>query len=323
MTETQWDVVVIGGGVAGLSGALMLGRARRHVLVLDAGAPRNRFTAHMHGALGHDGKPPLELLATGRREVEAHGGVMWDTSAVTAVREGGGFAITTTDSRIVWARTLLVATGARDELPEIDGLAERWGSGVAVCPYCDGYEVRDGRIGILATGPSSIFQAQLLRQWSDQIIYLPGNTDIPTGADRAAFDARGIRIENGLIRRVLSDDDRLRGVEFNDGRIVQLDAIFTVSRLIPHDSLLRQLDAEQTEFPWGSFAAVDQSGKTSVDGVWAAGNVVNAMANVPVSIGTAALAAGAINHALVVDDIRLASTSPARERGGVGHGGKG
>jgi thioredoxin reductase len=206
----------------------------------------------------------------------------------------------------VLARTLLVATGASDELPDIDGLADRWGSGVAVCPYCDGYEVGNGRIGILATGPGSIFQAQLLRQWSDQIIYLTNTTDAPTGDERAAFDARGIRIENGPIKRVLSEGDQLSGVEFDDGRTVALDAIFTVSRLIPRDTPLRQLDAERTEHPWGSFATVDPSGATSVDGVWAAGNVVNAMANVPVSIGSAALAAGAINHALVLDDIRLA-----------------
>lgn len=311
MTKIEWDVVVIGGGSAGLSAALMLGRARRRVLVLDAGAPRNRFTAHMHGSLGHDGKSPVELLATGRGEVEGHGGVVWNATALTTRREGDGFAIETTDARIVMARTILVATGARDELPEIDGLSERWGSGVAVCPYCDGYEVGNGRIGILATGPGSIFQAQLLRQWSDQIIYLPNTTDMPTGEERTAFEARGIRIENGLIKRVLSHGDQLSGVEFDDGRTIGLDAIFTVSRLIPQDAPLRQLDAARTEHPWGSFTTVDPNGKTSVDGVWAAGNVVNAMANVPVSIGTAALAAGAINHALVLDDIRLALGSGA------------
>ncbi|MCF8572128.1 NAD(P)/FAD-dependent oxidoreductase [Gordonia sp. HY002] len=311
MTKIDWDVVVIGGGSAGLSAALMLGRARRRVLVLDAGAPRNRFTAHMHGSLGHDGKSPIELLSTARDEVEGHGGVVRNATAVTTRREDDGFAIETTDARIVMARTILVATGARDELPEIDGLSERWGSGVAVCPYCDGYEVGNGRIGILATGPGSVFQAQLLRQWSDQIIYLPNATETPSGEERSAFEARGIRIENGLVKRVLSHTDKLSGVEFDDGRTIELDAIFTVSRLIPQDSPLRQLNAERTEHPWGSFATVDPNGKTSVDGVWAAGNVVNAMANVPVSIGTAALAAGAINHALVLDDIRLALDSNA------------
>lgn len=314
MMRTEWDVIVIGGGSAGLSAALMLGRARRKVLVLDAGAPRNRFAAHMHGSLGHDGRPPLELLAVGRSEVEAHGGVIWNTAAVTTRRENRGFAVETADTRIVLARTVLVATGANDELPEIDGLSERWGNGVAACPYCDGYEVRDRRIGIVATGPGSVFQAQLLRQWSDQIIYLPHATDAPTGEERAAFDARGIRIENGQITRVLSGSQQLSGVELDDGRTIELDAIFTAPRLIPQDAALRQLEVERTDHPWGSFATVDPSGKTSLDGVWAAGNVVNAMANIPVSIGTAALAAGAINHALVLDDIRVAlSNNPVAE----------
>ncbi|MBP1303013.1 MULTISPECIES: NAD(P)/FAD-dependent oxidoreductase [unclassified Curtobacterium] len=312
MSRFEWDVVVLGGGSAGLSAALMLGRARRKVLVLDAGAPRNRFAAHMHGVLGHDGKPPLELLAVGRAEVEAHGGAIWDTPAVTTRHEGDGFAVETDDSRTVLARALLVATGASDELPDVDGLAERWGSGVAACPYCDGYEVRDRRIGILATGPGSIFQAQLLRQWSDQIIYLAHDTDAPTGEDQAAFDARGIQIEDGRVTRVLSRGDQLSGVEFDDGRTIELDAIFTAPRLIPQDAALRQLEVERTEHPWGSFATVDPSGRTSVDGVWAAGNVVNAMANVPVSIGTAALAAGAVNHALVLDDVRLALRGSAK-----------
>jgi thioredoxin reductase len=306
MDEMQWDVVVIGGGAAGLSAALMLGRARRRVLVLDAGAPRNRFAAHMHGTLGHDGKPPHELLASGRGEIEVHSGEIWDATAVATRRDGDGFLIETADSRTVLARTILVATGARDELPEIHGLAERWGSGVAVCPYCDGYEVGNGRIEILATGPGSVFQAQLLRQWSDQVIYLTHTADAPIGEEREAFDARGIRIENGPITRVLSVGNEVSGVEFDDGRIVELDAIFTVSRLIPLDTPLRQLDAERSEHPWGSFATVDRSGKTSINGVWAAGNVVNAMANVAVSMGDAALAAGAINHALVLDDINRA-----------------
>ncbi|SIR32442.1 NAD(P)/FAD-dependent oxidoreductase [Micromonospora avicenniae] len=309
MNQIPWDAAVIGGGSAGLSAALMLGRARRRVVVIDGGSPRNRFAAHMHGVLGHDGKPPAELLADGRREVGSYGGKIMNTTARLTRREGDGFAVETTDGEVVRARKLLVATGARDELPELDGLAERWGRGVAVCPYCDGYEVRDQRIGILATGPGSEFQAQLLRQWSSSIIYLADAVGAPEGETRSAFDARGIRVEEGPVRRVVSRDHRVVGVEMADGRIVALDAIFTIPRLVPLDEPLRQLGAERTEHPWGSFATVDGNGQTSVDGVWAAGNVVNAMANVAISIGAGALAAGAINHALVLDDIRLATSA--------------
>ncbi|RKN21144.1 NAD(P)/FAD-dependent oxidoreductase [Micromonospora musae] len=306
MNEISWDVAVIGGASAGLSAALMLGRARRRVIVIDAAAPRNRFAAHMHGLLGHDGRPPADLLADGRREVESYGGRIITATATRTRRDGDGFAVETADGEVVRARKLLVTTGARDELPDLDGLAERWGRGVAVCPYCDGYEVRDQRIGILATGPGSEFQAQLLRQWSPSISYLADAVGGPGGETRDAFDARGIHVEEGPVRRVVSRNDRIAGVEMADGRLIELDAIFTIPRLVPRDEPLRQLGAERTEHPWGSFVTVDENGQTSVDGVWAAGNVVNAMANVAVSIGAGALAAGAINHALVLDDIRRA-----------------
>lgn len=308
-------MVVIGGGSAGLSAALMLGRARRRVMVVDAGMPRNRFAAHMHGGLGLDGMPPLDLLATGRREVGSYGGEFWDTAAVATRRDGKGFAVETADGRTALARALLVATGARDELPDIEGLAQWWGRGVAVCPYCDGWEVRDQRIGILATGPASPVQAQLLRQWSGTVIYLPDATEPLKDDDLAAFGARGIRIEDGAVRRVLARDGRLAGVEMAGGRVIELDAVFTVPRLVPLDEPLRQLGAERTEYPWGSFATTDPSGQTSVTGVWAAGNVVNAMANVPVAAGAGALAAGAINHALVLDDVREALAACAQAGG--------
>lgn len=304
---------MIGGGSAGLSAALMLGRARRRVMVVDAGMPRNRFAAHMHGGLGLDGMPPLDLLATGRREVASYGGEFWDTAAVATRRDGQGFAVETADGRTALARALLVATGARDELPGIEGLAQWWGRGVAVCPYCDGWEVRDQRIGILATGPASPVQAQLLRQWSGTVSYLTDATEPLEDDDLAAFGARGIRIEDGAVRRVLARDGRLAGVEMAGGRVIELDAVFTVPRLLPLDEPLRQLGAERTEYPWGSFATTDPSGQTSVTGVWAAGNVVNAMANVPVAAGAGALAAGAINHALVLDDIQEALGARSRE----------
>ena len=304
---------MIGGGSAGLSAALMLGRARRRVMVVDAGMPRNRFAAHMHGGLGLDGMPPLDLLATGRREVASYGGEFWDTAAVATRRDGQGFAVETADGRTALARALLVATGARDELPGIEGLAQWWGRGVAVCPYCDGWEVRDQRIGILATGPASPVQAQLLRQWSGIVSYLTDAAEPLEDDDLAAFGARGIRIEDGAVRRVLARDGRLAGVEMAGGRVIELDAVFTVPRLLPLDEPLRQLGAERTEYPWGSFATTDPSGQTSVTGVWAAGNVVNAMANVPVAAGAGALAAGAINHALVLDDIQEALGARSRE----------
>lgn len=317
MDKPAGDVVVIGGGAAGLSGALMLGRARRRVLVIDSGQPRNRFTSKMHGVLGRDGTSPAELLADGRREIESYNGVIRQGVVTDAQPTSDGFRITyigqgfqptaTDDAAVtVYTRRILVATGLRDGLPAIDGLDQWWGRGVAMCPYCDGYEVRDRRIGILATGPGSTIQAQLLRQWSPSIIYLPDTVGMPQGPDLENFAARGIEIQEGGVRRVIDDTQRLTGVELEDGTRVPLDAIFTAPALTPADDVLRMLGAQTTDGPVGTFVAVDATGRTSVNGVWAAGNVVDPMANVPVSIGAGAQAAGAINHDLVLDDIARA-----------------
>ncbi|PRZ42440.1 thioredoxin reductase [Antricoccus suffuscus] len=306
MNTNRWDVVVIGGGPAGLSTALTLVRARRRVLVLDSGLPRNRFAAHMHGVLGHDGKSPLTLLAEGRAEVEGYGGVIREATVVRTGRVDDGFEVEDSDGRVVLARKLVVATGLRDELPDIEGLADYWGRGVAVCPYCDGYEVRDRRIGVLATSQMSVPYTQLVRQWSSSVVYLADTVGPPTGADRMGFDARGIEIEEGAVRRVIADADGIRGVEMADGRTIDLDAIFTHPHSVALDEPLRQLGADRTETPLGSFVNVDPTGRTSVAGVWAVGNTVNAAANVPASIGAGSAAGGALNYDLVLDDVQLA-----------------
>ncbi|HTL41628.1 MAG TPA: NAD(P)/FAD-dependent oxidoreductase, partial [Pseudolysinimonas sp.] len=171
MTAAETDVIIVGAGAAGLSAALMLGRSRRRVLVLDGGAPRNAVSAHMHGVLGRDGWSPLDLVATGREEILRYGVAIESASAVSAERVDDAFAVTLSDGTVRTARRLLVAGGLRDGLPGIAGLAERWGRGVAHCPYCDGWEVRDGRIAVVATGPASVHQAQLVRQLSADVTF--------------------------------------------------------------------------------------------------------------------------------------------------------
>jgi len=306
MDESMWDVIIIGGGSGGLSAALTLVRAGRRVLVLDAGAPRNRVSGHMHAVLGHDGKPPLQLLVEGRAEIERHGGVIRSASVVETVAVEGGFAAECADGAIIRSRALIVATGLEDRLPHIEGLRERWGSGVAVCPYCDGYEVRDGRIGVLATGAGSTFQAQLLRQWSPSIIYLENGVVTPSGESTVGLAARGIETVDGAVARVVSAQGRVSGVELADGTWVPLDAIFTTPRFEPHDEPLRQLAAERKEYPLGSFVAVDAAGRTSVPGLWAVGNVVDATASVSVTIGAGALTGGMLNHDLVMQEVQTA-----------------
>jgi thioredoxin reductase len=311
MTDAA-DAVVIGGGPAGLSAALMLGRARRRVVVVDGGAPRNRVTAHAHGILGRDGIAPLDLLAEGRADLARYDAEMREGDVASVVRDDGGFAVRLDGGARIAARTVVVATGLRDVLPDIPGLAELWGRGVAGCPYCDGWEVRGRRIAVLATGPGSMHQVQLLRQWSDDLVYLAGADGVPDAAAEAALIARGIRTEREPVARVHGADG-LTGVTLTDGREIPLDAIFTAPRLEPRDAVLVELGAERREVNGIGVATVDFAGRTSVPGLYAVGNVVDPFANVPVSMGQGAWVGGAVNGDLVLEEFAaaVASADPA------------
>lgn len=305
-TEIETEIAIVGGGPAGLSAALALVRARRDVTVIDGGQPRNRFAPHMHGVLGHDGLPPTELLRLGRAEIEGYGG-RFISGDVTAASLDGGSIVVSTPGGAVRARRLLVATGIRDELPGIEGLREQWGRGVVVCPYCDGWERRNGVIGVIATSPLSVEQAQLLRQWSDRIVYFTNGVGEPDADTEHRMHARGIRIERRAIRRIVTDPaDQLTGVEVDDATVAEVGAIFTGPTMVPRDELLRTLGAATTVAHGSEWVAVDADGRTSVPGVWAAGNVIDPRANVPVSLGAGALIAGAINADLVRDDVEAA-----------------
>lgn len=306
MTQNRWDVVIVGGGAAGLSAALVLARARRRVLVVDGGAPRNRFAAHMHGILGRDGYSPWQLLADGRREIAGYGGAIETGRIVRARRVADGFEVTTGDGITRHGRRLLVATGLRDELPEIDGLAGQWGAGVVQCPYCDGYEVRDKRIGVIATGPASLHQVHLVRQWSQHVTFFVQLTGVPDGEDLVGLRARGIRIEQRGIRRVTTVDDAVSGIELADGTAVGLDAVFVMPRFVAQDELLDRLGADRSDTPAGPWVTSDPSGRTSVEGLWVAGNTANPMALVPMAAGSGTAAAVAINADLVRDDVAQA-----------------
>ena len=308
--QEMTDVVIVGGGPAGLSAALSLGRARRRVVVVDAGKPRNMTAAHMHGVLGHDGLSPLRLLELGRKEVAGYG-VRIIQGEVTAARTDGAAIEVDTANETILTRRLLVATGLADDLPNIPGLRQQWGRGVVVCPYCDGWEHRDEAIGVVATSPHSIEQAQLLRQWSDRIVYFANALGDPPADEMEALVRRGIRFESGSITGIRIEDDRVTGVEV-DGRVVPVRVVFTGPTPVPNDALLRSLGATTTDGPLGPWVDIDEDGRTSVPGVWAVGNVVNVRSNVSVSLGLGSLVAGALNADLVADDI--ANTRAASSR---------
>ncbi|WP_277212530.1 NAD(P)/FAD-dependent oxidoreductase [Isoptericola croceus] len=310
MNETldkTYDVLVIGGGAAGLSGALTLARARWKVAVLDAGEPRNAPAAGVHGLLGREGVGPAELVTTGRAEVRGYGGQVVDGRVAQVVRDDGGthpFVVTLDDGRVARARRLLVATGLLDELPDVPGLAARWGRDVLHCPFCHGYEVRDQRIGILATGPHAARQALLFSQWSGQVVLLTHTAPAPSDEDAAKLAARGVAIVSGTVRQVTAEEDRLTGVVLADGSTVALDALAVATTMRARTDVVGQLGLEVAPHPsgQGDHLVADETGRTSVPGVWVAGNASNLAAQVSTAAAEGAWAAAQITFDLVEAD---------------------
>ena len=296
-----YDVVIVGGGAAGLNAALVLGRARRRVAVVDAGSPRNAPAAHMQGFLSRDGMSPSDLLAAGRAEVSGYGVELLDNQVVGI---DAGFVVQLTGGDVLQARRILVATGVRDELPEIPGVRERWGRDLLHCPYCHGWEVRDQPLGVLGTLPGSVQHAQLVRQWSDDVAFFVHTYDL-TPDEEVQLEARGVGIVRGEIARLVVEDDLLTGVQLIDGRVIERTAVFIRPGNVPHaDGLLTGLGCEVDE---AGFVPVDATGRTSVFGVWAAGNVVDPRAQVITAAGAGSAAAIAINADLVHEDVERAA----------------
>lgn len=307
--DFSYDAVIIGGGAAGLSAAQALGRSLRRTLVIDGGAPRNRFASHMHNVLGLDGTPPHELLARGRAEAAAYG-VEFVTGEVGSVREdAGGVLLDATINgvpRTVAARALLLATGAVDELPSVPGLAEYWGGSVLHCPYCHGWEVRGSRLGVLATSPGSIHQVLLARQWSDRVTVFAAGLGVLDPETERRMRARGMEIVGEPVEELLGNGASLTAARTTDGSLHEVDAVLTMSAVRPRDAAVSALGLARADTPVGSFIAVDPAGRTSHPRVWAAGNVVSPMATVPIAMGGGAQAGGAMNWALVEEDFARA-----------------
>jgi thioredoxin reductase len=297
MRDESYDVAVVGGGAAGLSAALVLGRARRSVALVDAGTPRNAPATHMHGFLSRDGMPPGDLLAAGRAEARRYGVELVDDRVVELA---GGFTLRLAGGRSLRARRLLLATGAVDELPDIPGARERWGRDFLHCPYCHGWEVRDQPLGILGTGPGSVEHAHLLRQWSADVVFFTHTGSVGEN-ERAALAARGVEVVDAPVARFSVVRDRLQAVELEDGRVVPRAAVFVRPALRPRDErLLGSLGCELDE---GGFVRVDPTGRTSLPGIWAAGNVCNPRAQVITAAGEGSAAAIALNADLVEQDV--------------------
>jgi thioredoxin reductase len=297
-TEPEtYEVAIVGGGAAGLSAALVLGRARRDVIVIDAGRPRNAPAAHMQGFLSRDGTPPSELLDLARAEV-LHYGVELVTDRVVDALEG--FTLRLLSGRVVAARHVLLATGAGDVLPVgIEGAWGRWGRDFLHCPYCHGWEVRDRPVGVLASAE----HAHLLRQWTDDVILFT-HTAAVTGAERATLEARGIAVVDGIVERLVVEDDRLQALQLDGGRTVAREALFIRPELRANlDNPAVLLGCELRD---DGLVHTGPDGRTSVPGVWAAGNATNPRAQVITAAGEGSAAAIAINTELVRADVDAA-----------------
>ncbi len=299
---SQYDVAVIGGGPAGLSAALVLARAGRDVVVVDAGSPRNAPASHLHGYLSRDGLPPRELLAVGRLEVESYGGEIVDGTVTALHADVAGYLVNLAGGHQLRARRLLVTTGIRDELPAIPGLRDRWARDVLHCPYCHGHEVRDRRLGVIGGTPGAVRFAQIVRQWSDDLVYFTPPA-LLTSAERTQLHARAIGVVEGTIDQLVIDDDQLVGVQLHDGCVVPRDALFVPPHFVANHDLLTGLGCHIDDNGW---VTTGPTGQTSVPGVWAAGNVVDPRAQVITAAGAGCAAAIALNGDLVEDDVRRA-----------------
>ncbi len=307
----SYDVVVVGGGPAGLAGALMLGRSRRSVLVIDDGHPRNAPAAGVHGYLGREGIAPAELLAIGHDEVRHYGVETLSARVESARAAGDGFVVELADARTVRARRLLVTTGLTDQLPELPGMAERWGRDVLHCPYCHGWEVRDRAIVVLGLVAMSAHQAQLFRQLSDRVTYLVHDAPVPDAEQRQRLDVRGITVVDGRAAGLEVIDDALVGLRLTTGELIGCDAVVIGARVKANSAVLSSLGVGTEAHPsgMGEFVPADETGRTSVPGVYVAGNVTTINGQVSTSASAGAWAGAMINMNLIEGEIETALES--------------
>lgn len=299
----DYDVLIVGGGAAGLSAALVLARARRKVVVVDSRSPRNRPAEHMHGYLSRDGFPPAELLATGRAEVRGYGGEIIDGTVAELESHGWeGCSVSLAGGKRIDARRVIVATGLCDKLPDIAGLIDRWGRDVLHCPYCHGHEVADRPLGVLGRSRDTVHYAQVVRQWTDDLMFF-----VPQGtlsqAERSQLAARDVAVVEDTVTGIVVEDDRLHGVAVSDGRVFEREAVFLRPHLVPNNDLLRGVGCELDDHGW---VVSDRSGRTSVPTIWVAGNVVNPRAQVINAASEGSRAGMAINADLVDEEVRAA-----------------
>lgn len=295
-----FDAIIVGGSFAGLSAGLILARARRNVLVIDAGLPRNRFAAHSHGVLGLDGIAGSELLKQAKTQLLDYPTVRWSNDTVVdGHTTPDGFALRTEGGETWATRKILLATGIRDELPDLPGLAERWGSTVVHCPYCHGYEIGGGSIGLLGGHPMSPKMAGVLADWG-QVTFFTQGVEIEAD-DLATLQRRGVTLETTPVASLDGDAPQLSAAVLADGRRIDIRALFVTAQQHMASPLAEQLGCALEESPVGVLLSVDAQKQTSVPGVYAAGDATT-MGNITLAMAEGVRAGVGLHHALIAAD---------------------
>jgi len=295
------DVIIIGGSFAGLAAALQLGRARRKVTVLDTGLPRNRFAGHSHGLLGHDHKPPLEILAEARRQLARYPTVRLVTARAESISGAiDDFCVLTGDGESLRARRLILSYGVVDQMPDVPGYAENWGTSIVPCPYCDGFEVAGQHWGLVWSGPQSMNQVRLFHDWTDTLTVFANGHDLPPDI-QADLARRGISVVNGRITEIDHDENHNATVRLNAGPPVAVDILFAHPRNKPSARLHESLGLATVDTPQGVALKVDERRETSVPGIYAAGDLANPlMASVTLAISHGATAGISAQQSMLV-----------------------
>jgi len=292
-----YDAIIIGGSYAGLAAAMPLARARRKVLVIDGGRRRNRFADRSHGFLTQDGASAADIAAIGREQLLAYDTVEWlDAQAGNASRTDVGFRVELEGRDARTAKRLVIATGVVDTLPAIPGLAERWGRHVFHCPYCHGYELHQGRIGVIGTSALSIHAALLLPDWGTTTLFLNDAVTLDA-TQQAQLQARGVTVESVAVDRIVGQAD----VVLRDGRSIPLDGLFTSSRTAVAGPTAASLGCKFADSPFGPIIETDAMKATSVHGLFACGDAARAGGSVALAVGDGTLAGVAAHQSLVFE----------------------
>jgi thioredoxin reductase len=293
----MYDVIIVGGSYAGLSAGLQLARARRQVLMIDAGQRRNRFAATSHGFLGQDGQAPEVIAAEGRGQLMEYPTVTWvQGSALQARQDQDGFLLRTRHNGEFKARRLILATGVVDELPTVEGLAQRWGKSVFHCPYCHGYELDQRNVGVLAVSALSMHHALMLPDWGATTFFTNG-VFVPDAEQQAQLDRRGVTVESEAVVRIGGER---ADVELADGRVIALEGLFTMSRTRMASPLAEQLGCEFAEGPMGPYIQTNEIRQTTVPGVFACGDAALAVGSVALAVGEGVRAGTGAHSTLIM-----------------------